>query len=79
MLLIDMEMPTCCAECPMLDDNGDYPMCRVNQAQHGYTFSVNERRMPECPLYDMERKENPCDVCQEWYCDGCKYQRGWRS
>lgn len=51
MILIDMQMPECCDNCPMLDDRGDYPMCIVNQAQHGYTFRTSERRMPECPLH----------------------------
>lgn len=25
LIINNMRMPSCCNECPMLDDNGDYP------------------------------------------------------
>ena len=53
MTLIDMDIPKCCDNCPMLDDYGDYPRCVVNQAQHGYSFNTREQRMPECPLHKV--------------------------
>ena len=50
MILIDMEMPTCCADCPLYDDRWDYPTCYVTQESRGYNFKIHEKRMPKCPL-----------------------------
>ena len=50
MIKIDMEMPKCCDTCPMLNDDGDYPMCRVTQTSRGYDFPKLEKRMDDCPL-----------------------------
>ena len=46
----DMEMPTNCGDCPLLDESGDYPMCRITREVRGYTFPVDEKRMDRCPL-----------------------------
>ena len=48
----DVEMPSCCDECFALDDNGDYPMCRITHDQRGYTFNVLNKRMDSCPLVE---------------------------
>lgn len=52
MLKIDMDMPKCCADCPVLNDDGDYPMCRITQTSRGYDFPKLEKRMDDCPLKD---------------------------
>ncbi len=48
-----MDMPKCCYECPILDDNGDYPYCRIKQVSRGYNFNTRIKRMEECPLVDI--------------------------
>ena len=52
MVLIDMDMPECCYDCPFYDDNGDYPTCSVNGHSRGYKFKVLEKRMSDCPLHE---------------------------
>ena len=53
MILIDIDMPSCCAECPLFDDNYDYPTCYCTQSSRGYKFKIHEKRMPDCPLKDF--------------------------
>ena len=48
--VVRMEMPKCCANCPLLDDYGDYPRCSVTQEQRGYNFPIFDKRMPLCPI-----------------------------
>jgi hypothetical protein len=48
----DIEMPSCCDECFALDDNSDYPMCRITHDQRGYTFNALNKRMDSCPLVE---------------------------
>lgn len=50
MLILDMPMPRACDDCPMLDESGDYPMCRITQETRGYSFNVREKRMDRCPI-----------------------------
>ncbi len=45
-----MEMPTSCSDCWALDDDGDYPRCRITEEQRGYNFRIREKRMDHCPL-----------------------------
>ena len=52
-----MDMPKCCDECFMLDDSGDYPMCRLTQEIRGYNFRTRERKMDRCPLKPMSEKD----------------------
>lgn len=54
MIMIDIEMPQCCADCFALDESGDYPHCRISHEQRGYTFDVTQKRMPSCPMKDNE-------------------------
>ena len=78
MIKIDIEMPACCEECFALDDNGDYPHCLISHASCGYKFNIRLYRMADCPLEEIdEEKEhkNPCEWCQEWNCEGCKYAK----
>lgn len=62
MIVIDIEMPTCCDECFALDDHGDYPYCMISHEQRGYTFNVRENRMDRCPLRDCSRPN--CDAAE---------------
>lgn len=48
--VVRMEMPGCCWDCPCLDDDGDYPRCRISNEQRGYNFPIHEKRMPGCPI-----------------------------
>ena len=57
MIKIKMEMPKCCDACPMLDDEGDYPRCRVTNTSMGYNFDKLNKRMDDCPLKDIEYEE----------------------
>lgn len=54
MIFIDIEMPKCCADCPLYNDNYDYPTCNVTGSSRGYNFKIHEKRMPDCPLYEEE-------------------------
>ena len=57
MILIDMDMPTCCADCPLFDDRWDYPTCYVTQKSTGYDFKIHEKRMPKCPLKEQTTQQ----------------------
>lgn len=48
-----MKMPKTCYECWALDDDYDYPMCRITQEQRGYTFNTRGQKMAKCPLTDI--------------------------
>ncbi len=49
-LIKGMEMPSVCDACWALDEQGDYPMCRITGEQRGYNFQTRSRRMSKCPL-----------------------------
>ncbi len=53
MVLLDINMPTCCANCPLFEDRYDYPTCYITQESRGYNFKIYEKRMPECPLREQ--------------------------
>ena len=55
MILIDIDMPSCCGECPMYDDNWDYSACYVTDETRGYNFKYREKRMPGCPLREINK------------------------
>ena len=57
MVLIDIDMPSCCADCPLYDDRWDYPTCYVTNSSRGYNFKIHELRMPDCPLHAIVRCE----------------------
>ena len=50
MLIIDMPMPKSCDACPLLDESGDYPMCRATQETRGYNFDTRNKKMDKCPI-----------------------------
>ena len=50
MIVIDMDMPKSCDECPLFDDRWDYPTCYVNQLSSGYNFPIRDKRMDFCPI-----------------------------
>ena len=54
MIKLNMQMPRCCDDCFALDDNGDYPTCRITHTSRGYNFNTREKRMPDCPLIEEE-------------------------
>ena len=54
MVILKMEMPKSCHLCPMLDDDGDYPTCRITNSSQGYNFNRKEKRMDNCPLVDIQ-------------------------
>ena len=63
-VLIDIDIPTCCADCFALDESGDYPYCRISHETRGYTFNVRQNRMPSCPLFFFF-----------FYCKYCKHNQ----
>ena len=48
-----MSKPKCCYDCWDLDDDGDYPRCRITDEQRGYNFNTRERVMDRCPLIEV--------------------------
>lgn len=67
MLILDMQMPRACDECPMLDESGDYPMCRITQETRGYTFNTREKRMDRCPIKGEVVRCEDCKYYQKVY------------
>lgn len=57
MIQIDIKMPKSCGDCHFIDDNGDYPYCLVLQQNRGYTFDVNMKRFPNCPLKEVDNSQ----------------------
>ena len=55
MVLIDIEMPSCCVDCPLYDDQWDYPACYATDETRGYNFKYREKRMPGCPLREFNK------------------------
>lgn len=49
-LIVEMDMPRCCADCPLLDERGDYPMCIATQETRGYNFDTRNKKMDKCPI-----------------------------
>ena len=72
MLIINMKMPKCCDECPMLDDNGDYPTCRITEESRGYNFNTREKRMDRCPIKSELVQCNECTRHGTFNCLGLK-------
>ena len=54
--ILVIDMPSCCYECFALDDNGDYPRCRITDEQRGYKFKTREQKMDKCPLKPVPEK-----------------------
>lgn len=75
--ILIMDMPTCCDECFALDDNGDYPICRITQEQRGYTFNIRTRKMDKCPLKEMPKKyDMAVPHTRDW---NGEYEYGWNA
>ena len=71
-----MDMPECCDKCFMLDDSGDYPMCRFTQEVRGYNFRTRERKMDRCPLRELlEKMEGDLSIKLQWG----DYEDGWNN
>ena len=49
-VVLNVEMPKCCDECPLFDDRWDYPTCYATGHSRGYNFDIRHLRMPDCPL-----------------------------
>ena len=56
MVLLNIEMPLYCADCPAYDDRWDYPTCFITNESRGYNFKIFEKRMPHCPLKEIKKK-----------------------
>lgn len=56
MVILDIDMPSCCGECPIYDDHWDYPACYITDETRGYNFKYKEKRMPGCPLKEINTK-----------------------
>ena len=57
MIAINMEMPSCCTECPLLD--GEYGTCNII----GETkVDMTEERAKNCPLAEVIT----CKDCRHW-------------
>lgn len=50
-------MPKNCYECDFLDDDGDYPMCKITTEVCGYRFKTYESKMSRCPLKEIPEKQ----------------------
>ena len=57
MVLLNIEMPLCCAECPIYDDRWDYPTGYITNESRGYNFKIHEKRMPNCPLKEIQEEK----------------------
>lgn len=55
-ILVLDEMPGSCYECDFLDDDGDYPMCRITTEVCGYSFKTYKNKMNKCPLKQLPKK-----------------------
>lgn len=62
MVLLDIEMPKCCYDCPLSDDSGDYPFCWALQQNRGYKFDTKTKRFPNCPLKPLEEKKEDSET-----------------
>ena len=58
MIFIDIDMPTCCYECPLYDDKYDCPTCFFTNASKRYKFDPYSDRMSDCPLKNVEIGED---------------------
>ena len=70
-VVLNIEMPKCCDDCPLFDDNGDYPTCYATGHSRGYNFDIFNKRMPDCPLSQVTppveayRDVDRCVICGE--------------
>lgn len=59
LIAISMDgMPSCCANCILFDDSGDYPTCYATRTSRGYNFNIYKKRMPNCPLKEYKIELN---------------------
>ena len=49
-VVVRMEMPSCCHDCPFEADQWDYPICMVTGRSEGYRFDARNNRMVDCPI-----------------------------
>lgn len=49
-VIINMDFPSCCAECDLYDDRWDYPTCFITQKSEGYNFNIFKKKIRDCPL-----------------------------
>lgn len=49
-VVVRMEMPSCCHDCPFETDQWDYPTCMVTGRSEGYRFDTRNNRMADCPI-----------------------------
>ena len=71
MLLIDMDMPNCCENCPICYD---FVCCPITDTHMDYA-SMDYERLPNCPLSRCDTEpESPatCGNCQFKDSDKCE-------
>ncbi len=56
MVILNIEMPSCCHDCPAYDDRWDYPTCYITNESRGYNFKIYKKRMPKCSLEEIKEK-----------------------
>lgn len=72
--ILVLDMPENCYECDFLDDDGDYPMCRITTEVCGYRFKTYENKMNKCPLKELPEYQF------EWYDDEkSDWERGYNA
>ena len=49
-VIVKMEMPTCCQDCPFYIDQLECTTCRVTWRSEGYRFDAQKKRMDDCPI-----------------------------
>lgn len=49
-VVVRMDMPEACADCPFMDDHLDHVSCLVTGSHEGYRFKHLINRMENCPI-----------------------------
>ncbi len=72
--ILVIDMPKCCSECKLLNDNYDYPECIITGETKGYTFRTREQKMDKCPLKPAPEEQ------LIWYDDeSSDWERGYNN
>lgn len=66
-VIINIDMPKSCDDCPLYDDRWDYPTCYVTNKSRGYNWDYRNHRMSNCPLTEIKptAKVDRCVCCGE--------------
>lgn len=61
-VMIDMEMPKCCSDCPILYDDMLCPITGTNIADWN---EIDKQRLPDCPLSVETLYDDGCEDQEE--------------